>query len=111
MPVAGNAAFRENDDLDLLRGSSRNEPLDCRQVRRLVASGMLKLNGSDANVAHVEHPKPRPLVAVYHGSDVKNLSRTTSYSGGSGSLWPPPSIAKNRLLSLLAAANSLWPSS
>ena len=52
MPVAADATFRKGDDLRLLGRGLLGEQADLRQVRRLVAWGVLHLNGGDADVLH-----------------------------------------------------------
>jgi hypothetical protein len=56
VPVAGEAAFGKDDDLNLLRSRLAGKTLDGGQIRGLVAGGVLKLHGSNTDVAHGSLP-------------------------------------------------------
>src|SRR5438034_8905096 len=66
MPISGDAAFREGNNLYLLARRIDDKALDRREVRLLITWSVLELNGSDADIAHVllthRHQRTKELI-------------------------------------------------
>jgi hypothetical protein len=57
MPVAGDAAFGEGDEIHILFGRLCDEMFDLFEVGLFAAVGMFELNGCDAYVFHIMVPQ------------------------------------------------------